>query len=198
MDATEIVGRQHELAALAAFLDDVPAGSSALRVEGPAGIGKTTLLRHTLHAATGRGFRVLGCRPSEAEASFSYAAMADLLGDAAEVALRALPRPQRRALSIALLRTEAMGPPPDARAVSTAFVAALRSLALLDPVLVAVDAIRASSAGTAVTSRTTARSGSSVNRPQRRHSPRIHPDQHLVGVTAPGQVLRWSLAERKA
>jgi len=112
VSATEIVGRQSELAALAAFLDDMAAGSSALRIEGPAGIGKTTLLRHTLHAAAERGFRVLACRPSEVEAQLSYAAVADLLGDAAEAALRALPRPQRRALSIALLRTESTGPPP--------------------------------------------------------------------------------------
>jgi Cdc6-like AAA superfamily ATPase len=60
---TGIVGRDEELAAVAAFLDgDLPA---ALLLAGEAGIGKTTVWRSGLEQARERGVRVLVCRPAE-------------------------------------------------------------------------------------------------------------------------------------
>src|SRR5262245_40185496 len=61
----EVVGRDEELAAIAAFLDgDLPA---ALVLAGEAGIGKTTLWRAGLQEARERAMTVLVCRPAESE-----------------------------------------------------------------------------------------------------------------------------------
>jgi hypothetical protein len=51
VSAEGVVGRDHELAAVAAFLDRLPSGPCGLLLEGEAGIGKTTLWR------TGSGHR---------------------------------------------------------------------------------------------------------------------------------------------
>jgi Cdc6-like AAA superfamily ATPase len=73
----EIVGRDQELAATAAFLDgDLPA---ALVLAGEAGIGKTTVWRAALEQAREHDLRVLVCRPAESEAHLSYAGLSDLL-----------------------------------------------------------------------------------------------------------------------
>jgi hypothetical protein len=42
-DAGDIVGREHELAVVEAFVERLEAGPSALVLEGEAGVGKTTL-----------------------------------------------------------------------------------------------------------------------------------------------------------
>src|SRR5947209_2747039 len=66
----EIVGREFELERIRDFLDD-PRGL-ALFVEGDAGIGKTTLLRAGVELARERNYLVLACRPTAAEAAFSF------------------------------------------------------------------------------------------------------------------------------
>jgi len=63
--ATEIVGREEELAQIDAFLDED--GPRALLLEGEAGIGKTTLWREAVERATVRGHRVLAAAPARAE-----------------------------------------------------------------------------------------------------------------------------------
>ena len=73
---------------------------------GEAGIGKTTLWLAGIDAAAARGYRILSARPSEAETRFSFAGLADLLGNAAGDVLPALPPIQRRALEAALLLGE--------------------------------------------------------------------------------------------
>lgn len=50
-----------------------------------------------------------------------------------------MPSPQRRALEVALLRTEPADAPPEAHAIRLALLNALRELARLEPVVVAVD-----------------------------------------------------------
>ena len=56
-----------------------------------------------------------------------------------EQALAGLPRPQRHALDVALLRAEPRPEPPDQRAVAVAFLGVIRALAEAAPVIVAVD-----------------------------------------------------------
>jgi predicted ATPase len=64
-----VVGRDREMAAMAAFLDAVPAGPAGLLLEGEAGIGKTTVWSAGVAWAAGRSYTVLSCRPAEAEAA---------------------------------------------------------------------------------------------------------------------------------
>lgn len=137
-----IVARQKELAALDEVLARVPGGPCALFFEGQPGIGKTRLWREGVERARARGLRVLASRPGGAEVQLAFAGVADLLLDVLDETLAELPPPQRRALSIALLVEDAEGVPPDDRAVTAAFLAALRRLADAGPVVVAIDDVQ--------------------------------------------------------
>ncbi|MFC0528977.1 AAA family ATPase [Phytohabitans kaempferiae] len=106
-------------------------------LEGPAGIGKTSLWRALVGAAERAGWSVLTCAPTESEAALPFAALADLLRPLADQ-VPALPRPQRVAAEAVLLTAESAAEDvADERAVG----AATRSLleAVGGPVLVAVD-----------------------------------------------------------
>ena len=72
----------------------------------------------------------------------SFVALGDLLADAVDEVLPALPGPQAKALEVALLLGEADGSPPHQRAIALAFLGALRVLARAGPVAVAVDDIQ--------------------------------------------------------
>jgi len=137
--SVEVVGRQFELAQLAAFLGRAREGVAVVVLRGPAGIGKTTLWRAGTAMAEERGWRALTARPSEAEATMSFSGLVDLLGDAADEVLPNLAPLQRRALEVALLRREAGERSVDSRAVATALLSALRELATRGPLLLAVD-----------------------------------------------------------
>ncbi len=134
-----LLGRAAELGELAGFLDRSAQGLAALVLSGPPGIGKTVLWREGLRHAQDGGWIVLSARPSGAEVSLSLSGLTDLLAlvDLASV-VPPLPAVQRRALEVALLRTEA-SPRVDARTVPTAVLSVLRGLAAASPVLVAVD-----------------------------------------------------------
>jgi predicted ATPase len=135
----EVIGRETELAAVAAFLDAVPDGPSALVLEGEAGIGKTTIWQTGVEQAHDRRYRVLSCRASASETQLPFTGLSDILVNTPEEAFALLPAPQRRAVDVALLRKEFRGPLPDWRAVSIAVLGLLRSLAEAGPVLIAVD-----------------------------------------------------------
>src|SRR2546425_12715153 len=105
-----IFGRDDEFLRVSAFLDAIPHGPRALLLEGQAGVGKTTVWRWALERARAAGYRVLSCRPAEAEAKYSYAALGDLLDGVGKDDLPDLPAPQRRALDVALLRDDEQGP----------------------------------------------------------------------------------------
>jgi AAA ATPase-like protein len=121
VEAAGVFGREAELAAITSFVERVVAGSAGLVVEGDAGIGKTTVWREGLRRATACGFAVLSCRPAEAEAKLSFAALGDLLEGVPEEAFRSVPEPQRRALDVALLRADYHdhAPPRPRRTVTT-------------------------------------------------------------------------------
>jgi DNA-binding CsgD family transcriptional regulator len=137
-----ILGRDDELDEMGRFLQSVPAGPSALLLEGAAGIGKTTLWLEGAASARRAGYRVLSARAAESEARLSYSALGDLFAGVLDEALPSLPTPQRRALETALLRDEGEGAPPDQRAVSLASSGVVRALAASEPLVVAIDDVQ--------------------------------------------------------
>lgn len=134
----ELLGRATELESIGAFVERSKSGPADLVIEGEAGIGKTTVWREALRLAENCGIRVLSCRGAETEAKLSFAGLADLLEPVPDEALDSLPGPQRRALDVALLRTDPEGAAPDPRAVATAFRSVLMWLGT-SPTLVAID-----------------------------------------------------------
>ena len=138
--ALEIIGRDEELGAVRAFISRVGDGPGALVLSGEAGIGKTILWEVGVEEARERCSRVLTCRGVEAEASFAFAGLSELLaGVVGEVAPELVP-PRRRALEVALQLTEPGETAPDAHVIGLALLDALQALADDGgPVLVAVD-----------------------------------------------------------
>jgi DNA-binding CsgD family transcriptional regulator len=135
---SSVVGRDSELAAVESFLAAEP-GFAALAVVGEPGIGKTTLWEEALARARRREPFFLVARPTEAEARLSFAALADIVSPIPAASIEALPRPQRSALDVALLRVEAAGRPPERRTVGTALLSLLRGLAAEREVVLAID-----------------------------------------------------------
>jgi DNA-binding CsgD family transcriptional regulator len=135
----EIVGRDEELAALYALIDEVRRGPAAIVLEGEAGIGKSTLWLEGVEHARTRGLRVLSSRPAEAERELAFVGLGDLFGDVLDDVLPALTPPRRRALEIALLLDAPAEATVDRRAVALATHDALQLLAEDGPILVAID-----------------------------------------------------------
>jgi DNA-binding CsgD family transcriptional regulator len=138
----EIVGRERELQIIGTFLDEVALGARRLLVTGPAGIGKTAIWRAAVSSTGERGYRILSSRPVEAEAQLSYASLGDLLGGALDEVADELPRLQRRALDVALLRADTGGRGSDRRSVAIAALRALQVLARSQSVIVAIDDVQ--------------------------------------------------------
>jgi len=98
-----LIGRTEEL-------DRIEQGFEAdggLLLIGVAGIGKTTLWRAGVELARERGYRVLTAAPAEAEQTFSFAVLNDLLGTVGEEVLAVLPPHQRRAIDRVLTVADA-------------------------------------------------------------------------------------------
>jgi hypothetical protein len=137
--APVVLGRQAELEQLTAKLDAVVAGPRAVVVEGPAGIGKTTVWQAALRAARARSFTVLAARAAQTEATLPFAGLIDLFEGVPPARLAGLPAPQRRALEVALLRREPDKTGVDQLAVSLATLQVLRAVAVDAPVVVGID-----------------------------------------------------------
>jgi DNA-binding CsgD family transcriptional regulator len=132
-----IVGREEEAAALAAFV----AGRGeprALVLTGEAGMGKTTLWQAALGTAREQGVRVLAARASEVELQLPYVALSDLLEEVEIAEVSGVPAPQRRALEIAMFRTEP-GATELPGPVAAGFTSVLRGLVASERTLVALD-----------------------------------------------------------
>ena len=137
----QLVGRDEEAKALLGLLqarDSLPATAV---VVGEAGIGKTTLWLAGAEAAEVGGYRVLSCRPSEAETRFSFAGLTDLLGDVVADVFPELPPLQQRALEAALLLGDSESR-VDERVIAAAFLNALKTLSQSGRLLVAVDDVQ--------------------------------------------------------
>ena len=86
---------------------------------------------------------MLSCRPVEAEIALPFAALGDLLEDVGDDVLARLPEPQRDALEVALLRSEAHGSPLLGRAVALGLLGVLRALSAGGELVVAIDDLSA-------------------------------------------------------
>ena len=95
----ELFGRDDILAAILAVLDRE---TGTVLLEGPAGIGKTTLLDAAGELARGRGAIVLETRPAEAERGMALLGLRDVLGPVVEQLGRRLPASAARDLASAL------------------------------------------------------------------------------------------------
>jgi DNA-binding NarL/FixJ family response regulator len=122
-------------------LDPDLAGARAVVLEGEAGVGKTALWRRAVQEAPRRGFQVAMAAPAASEARLAFAALGDLLDVVLDDVLEALPRPQREALEIALLRREGDLGEGEAveRVIGMATLGGLRALASTTPLVVAID-----------------------------------------------------------
>jgi len=135
----ELIGRDDELAVLADLFsrrDELP---FAAVLEGEAGIGKTALWVAGVEVAAAASFTVLAARPSESETKIAYSVLRDLLGPSFAELSPELPAPQRRALEVALLLSDAAGNAPDRGVIGVATLSALGELASGLPVVVALD-----------------------------------------------------------
>lgn len=130
-----VIGRE-ELWASAR--DQLARGGSVL-LHGPAGIGKSTLLR-ALAADYGETARtVLRCSATESESHLPFLALADLFGLVLDEISGALPAAQRTALESALTGRGESTLQRDGLALRLAVLSALRALAARGPVLVVAD-----------------------------------------------------------
>ena len=136
-----LVGREEELERVELFLRSLHEGPSALLIQGEAGAGKTSIWESALAGAAELGQCVLTARPAEAEASYAYAALGDLLGGHVET-VGALPGRQRRALQVALLLDDAAEEAPDQHSVALGLLGVLGRLARGRPVVLAVDDVQ--------------------------------------------------------
>ncbi len=140
--AFEVVGREDELASVAAFVDAARDGPVALVLDGEAGIGKSTLWLAGVEHARTLGLGVLSARPAEAERSLAYVGLGDMFEDVLDDVLPALTPPRRRALEIAMLRDEASGDRLDDRALAVAVRDVLELLGEHGRILLAVDDVQ--------------------------------------------------------
>ncbi len=135
----EVVGRDEQLVSLRWFFDAADRdGPRAIALEGPAGIGKSTLWRTAVDVARERGLRVLSSRPLESEQGLAYAGLGDLFEAVLPEVRPRLTAPQQRALDVALLVEEAEGEAVDALALGVAVRSVLQELAR-DELLLAID-----------------------------------------------------------
>lgn len=130
-----LIGRAFERAVIGGLLHDAThAKSGALVISGAAGIGKSSLLRYTVDAAS--DFGVLHVAGVESEMGFGFAGVHQLVLPLVS-AVDTLPGPQRLALRTVLGTVHHA--PPDPYLVALAVLTLLADAAREQPVLVVVD-----------------------------------------------------------
>jgi DNA-binding CsgD family transcriptional regulator len=140
--SVEVIGRAAERDELRAFAEGVAHGPAILSLDGPAGMGKTTLWLWGLELAAERGCRVLSSRPAAAEARLAFTGLGDLLVGVLDEVLDVLPLPQAEALRVALVLERPRHAPPDERVVAVSVLSALRALSAARPVMLAIDDVQ--------------------------------------------------------
>jgi DNA-binding CsgD family transcriptional regulator len=135
----ELIGRDEELRAAIAFLDDTSDGLAILVLAGDAGIGKTTFWSEVVARARAAGFAILQSRPAALEAGLTLSVLADLLEAVPDHDLAALPEAQRRALDTALLRVAPATGAIEPRVLGAAVRTVLTRLASVQPLAIAID-----------------------------------------------------------
>jgi len=137
-----VVGRERELATVERLLGFGRQQYSALLLFGEAGIGKTAVWQEAVRLGEEAGFRVLRCRPGQAEAKLGFAALSDLLTPIDDDTFSALPEPQRDAVDAALLRAAPRAAGSASRAVAAGLLSVLREITRESPVLIAIDDVQ--------------------------------------------------------
>ncbi|MFF3462469.1 AAA family ATPase [Streptomyces sp. NPDC001984] len=118
--------------------EQLTSGGSVL-LHGPAGIGKSTVLRALAAEYTGAARTVLRCSATESESHLPFLALADLLGLALDQVSGRLPTAQRTALESALTGRGESSLQRDGLALRLAVLSALRALAAEGTVLIVAD-----------------------------------------------------------
>lgn len=116
--------------------DLLDSGGSAV-VVGEPGLGKSSLLKVADQLAQRRGRRVLSVAPTEFDRGLPFAGLAELVSQCPPGLEDLLPEPQRRALAVALQRTE--GGEVDALAVPLAVRSLLTQVSEAEQVTLIVD-----------------------------------------------------------
>ncbi|MET9390895.1 AAA family ATPase [Streptomyces sp. NPDC006624] len=118
--------------------DQLGRGGSVL-LHGPAGIGKSTVLRALAADYGGAARTVLRCSATESESHLPFLALADLFGLVLDEVSGRMPAAQRTALESALTGRGESTLQRDGLALRLAVLSALRALAEKGPVLVVAD-----------------------------------------------------------
>lgn len=137
-----IVGREKELAVVGRFLHDLAGPPASLVLEGVAGIGKTAIWTEAVTTAQANDAAVRACRCGQADAGWTFAGLGDLLEGLSDDVAAELPAIQQRALSAAMLQSEAPAAAFGERVVGMAVLGVLRTLTRSEPLLLAIDDIQ--------------------------------------------------------
>jgi DNA-binding CsgD family transcriptional regulator len=127
------IGRAHLIRTVLSGIDD---GAPVCLVGDP-GIGKTTVWRACIEQTPARPAWVATC--AEAEQDMGLAVLADLFAAIPRPLIDDLPAPQRTAVDVVLLRTEAGDAGVDERQLGMTTASLLGALAKREPALLAVD-----------------------------------------------------------
>ncbi|MGP4090976.1 ATP-binding protein, partial [Streptomyces sp. KR55] len=133
-----VIGRE-EL--FTAACEQLGRGGSVL-LHGPAGIGKSTVLRALAAEYGGAARTVLRCSATESESHLPFLALADLFGLVLDEVSGKLPAAQRTALESALTGRGESTLQRDGLALRLAVLSALRALAADGPVLIVADDVQ--------------------------------------------------------
>ncbi|MFF9580785.1 ATP-binding protein [Streptomyces achromogenes] len=130
-----VIGREELFAGARGQL----ASGGSVLLHGPAGIGKSTVLRALAEEYGATARTVLRCSATESESHLPFLALADLLGLVLDEVSPRLPAAQRTALESALTGRGESSLLRDGLALRLAVLSALRALAADGPVLVVAD-----------------------------------------------------------
>ncbi|MFB9462655.1 helix-turn-helix transcriptional regulator [Streptomyces cinereospinus] len=133
-----VIGREEPFTAAR---EQLGRGGSVL-LHGPAGIGKSTVLRALAADYAEAARTVLRCSATESESHLPFLALADLLGLVLDQVSGKLPAAQRTALESALTGRGESTLQRDGLALRLAVLSALRALAAEGPVLVVADDVQ--------------------------------------------------------
>lgn len=133
-----VIGQEH---LFTAAREQLGRGGSVL-LHGPAGIGKSTVLRALATDYAEAARTVLRCSATESESHLPFLALADLLGLVLDEVSGKLPGAQRTALESALTGRGESTLQRDGLALRLAVLSALRALAAEGPVLVVADDVQ--------------------------------------------------------
>lgn len=137
--ADELVGREFELAVIRERLTLLPDEGSSLVIEGPAGIGKTSVLAAATEMARRAGAVVVEIAGTESETMAPFVGLERLLHPIASASTD-LPLVQRRALSIAL--GQSIGPPPELFLTALATLTSIVNAAAETPIVIVADDVQ--------------------------------------------------------